>query len=107
MVIYESKAFGGFGYMPNVLQSKVLTVRLPPELYAAAQEVARQRDLSHNSLVPESLIAAIQSSEEQARYNDYIFNSGILLSFFVMDFYISPSISDRALVRKGDIAAIF
>ena len=57
--------------MLNALQSKVLTVRLPFELYSAAQEIARQRDVSLNSLMQESLLAAIRTAEEQTLYNDY------------------------------------
>jgi hypothetical protein len=56
---------------PTTLAAKTLTVRLPPELYSAAQKVARRRDLSLNALLQESLIATIRVAEEEARYEEY------------------------------------
>ncbi len=57
--------------MPRTATSKTLTVRLNPELYSAAQGFARQRNLSLNALLQESLIATLNAAEEKGRYNDY------------------------------------
>jgi len=55
----------------KTLPSKTLTVRLTGELYSAAQEIARQNEISLNALLTESLAAAVRASEEQIRYNQY------------------------------------
>jgi hypothetical protein len=58
-------------FMPNAIAPKTLTVRLTPELYSAAQRAAKQRAVSLNTLLQESLAAALRSAEEQQRYDDY------------------------------------
>ena len=56
--------------MPN-LTPKSLTVRLTPEIYQAAADIARERSISMNTLISESLLAEIEAADERARYDDY------------------------------------
>ena len=51
--------------------SKSLTVRITPELYSAASNLARKRAVSLNTLMQESLAAIVRAAEEQARYDAY------------------------------------
>ena len=51
--------------------TRTLTVRLKPEIYAAAAEIARERQSSLNALVQEGLLAMVRDAEARARYDAY------------------------------------
>ena len=57
--------------MAGPKNSKTLTLRLSPQMYSAAQEVARHKRMSLNALMQESLAQSIRVAEEQARYDGY------------------------------------
>jgi hypothetical protein len=57
--------------MPTGSATKTLTVRLRPEVYAAAFDVARARSVSLNTLVQEGILSIIHDAEEQSRYDAY------------------------------------
>ncbi|HZP82722.1 MAG TPA: toxin-antitoxin system HicB family antitoxin [Chthonomonadaceae bacterium] len=49
-------------------EARSLTVRLRPELYAAATDLAKKRCISLNTLVQESLAAVIREEEDREMY---------------------------------------
>ncbi len=55
----------------KTLRSKTLTVRLPSELYASAQAIAKKRSVSLNVVVQESLTNTIRDAREQYRFDEY------------------------------------
>ena len=55
----------------KTLPSKTLTVRLPSELYASAQAIAKKRSVSLNVVVQESLTNTIRDAREQYRFDEY------------------------------------
>lgn len=57
--------------MSSTVPPKNLTVRLTPELYEAASEIAQQCHISLNALLQESLLQTLRANEEQARYHAY------------------------------------
>jgi hypothetical protein len=57
--------------MPRIVQHKNLTVRLTPDVYHSAMEIAKRRHISMNALLQESLLQTIRITEEQKCYNDY------------------------------------
>ena len=57
--------------MPETILPKTLTLRLTPDLYFAAQRVARRRAVSLNTLLQESLASTLRAEEERQRYEDY------------------------------------
>jgi hypothetical protein len=52
-------------------KSKTLTIRLPPQLYSAIQDMAKRGDVSLNTLVQESLATTIREANEKSRYDTY------------------------------------
>src|SRR5436190_23971924 len=70
MVSYYDTILWRFS-MATSAAPKSLTVRLTPELYTAASQLARKRSVSLNTLMQESLAAIVRAAEEQARYDAY------------------------------------
>lgn len=57
--------------MSTTKASRTLTVRLSPQLYSAAQDLASKKHVSLNALMQESLTEAIRAAEEKIRYDGY------------------------------------
>ena len=57
--------------MTKLATPKTLTVRLAPEVYRAATDLAHKRAVSLNSLIQNSLLNALRTEEEKARYDAY------------------------------------
>ncbi len=57
--------------MPETVAPKTLTLRLSPELYSAAQAVARRRAMSLNALLQQSLALLLRAEEERQRFEEY------------------------------------
>ena len=57
--------------MPETAAQRTLTLRLSPELYSAAQTVARRRAISLNALLQRSLMLLLSAEEERTRFEEY------------------------------------
>jgi hypothetical protein len=51
--------------------AKSLTVRLPPDLYATATQLAKRRGKSLNALILGSLAAAVKQAEDRELYEAF------------------------------------
>lgn len=57
--------------MPSSTATTTISVRLPEELHRKSREIAKRRNLSLNTLVQESLAAAIQAEEDLLFYESF------------------------------------
>ena len=51
--------------------TKSLTLRLPPDLYASGQSIAKDRRISLNALLQESLAATVRAEQQRRLFDDF------------------------------------
>ena len=53
------------------MTTNALTLRLPPDLYQLGHQIARQRHISLNAFILESLQAMVQQEQQRKLYDDF------------------------------------
>ncbi len=51
--------------------TKSLTLRLPPDLYLNGRQVAKERNMSLNALIQESLAATVRAEQQRQLFDDF------------------------------------